>query len=416
MSNYKQIVRSVPAQTMRQFLESRQFPSTSTVDWALEEPDLARVVIALIDAASAEDRNRLISDMHEAVQLADAIGDRAIRNVCQNDPKAVEHLSGLENPTERALWLFLAHPDKFEDGLEARYFDDRVMRASAKCFDLKHIGEVARGDVVRKALAADISAFFLKREGCGKSVEVEFLDRWLEDSIQVTIYVEDLANNRPEFDDNGTFRRRRSHPAKELALVYFYKTGFAETVVSGGKDYHDKLATLFAKHMLGLTLKPDAVKPETYKLGNLKNGLCVFEQATLGIESLRMKNLTFMPLDGDGGFLTIEAPGKDIHATADDWAAKHLPHDNPLKRPFAIVQAAIGVHFFLEPGKKRRRSLILKFTKRGMSNLQCFAEADRKMLYGFMVEWGLIAHPVAGHPEPSGPRPSQNDGQFKAAA
>jgi len=416
MSNYKQIVRSVPAQTMRQFLESRQFSSASTVDWALEEPDLARVLIALIDVAGADDRNRLISDMHDAVHLADAIGDRAIRNVCQNDPKAIEHLSNLENPIERALWLYFAHPEKFEDGLEARYFDDRKMSASAKCFDLKHIGEVNRGETARKSLAADISAFFLKREGCGKSVEVEFLDRWLEDSIQVTIYVEDLANNRPEFDENGTLRRRRSHPAKELALVYFYKTGFAETVASGGKDYHDKLVTLFAKHMLGISLKPDAVKAETYKLGNLKNGLCVFEQATFGIESLRMKSLTFMPLDGAGGFLSIDAPGKDIHATADDWAAKYLPHDNPLKNPFAIVQAAIGVHFFPESGKKRRRSLMLKFTKRGMSNLQHFAEADRKMLYGFMVEWGLIAQPVAGHPAPSGPGPSQNDGQFKAAA
>lgn len=416
MFSYKQFVRSVPAQTMKQFLESRQFPSTSTVDWTQAEPDLARTLIALIDTASADDRDRLISDMHEAVQLADAIGDRAIRNVCQDDPTAVARLGGLENSTERALWLYIAHPDKFEDGLEARYFDDRAMRAAAKRFDLKHIGEADRGGTARKALAADISAFFLKREGCGKSVEVEFLDRWLEESIQMTIYVEDLANNRPEFDDNGDLRRRRSHPAKELALVYFYKTGFAETVASGGQEYHDKLATLFAKHMLGVTLKPDAVKAETYKLGNLKNGLAVFDQASLGIESLRMKSLTFMPLDGTGGFLTIDAPGRDIHATADDWAAKHLPHDNPLKNPFAIVQAAIGVHFFPEPGKKRRRSLMLKFTKRGMSNLQHFAEADRKMLYGFMVEWGLIGQPVAGHPAPSGPGPSQNDGQFKAAA
>ena len=414
MFNYKQFVRSVPAPTMKQFLESRNFGAGKAIDWSLEEATLAKAVTAALESANPVERDQIVSDMREADELADEIGARAICNVCQDDPKAVAHLASLENGPERALWLFFTHLGKFEDALEVHYVDGRA--TLAKRFDLKHIGEVDRAEAARKALAADISAFFRKREGCGKSVEVEFVDRWLDDSVQVTIYVEDLADSRPEFDDNGTFRRRRSHPAKELALVYFYKTGFAETVASGGKDYHDTLATLFAKHMLGVTLKPDAVKAETYKLGNLKNGLCVFEQATLGIESLRMKSLAFMPLDGGGGFLTIDAPGKDIHATADDWAAKYLPHDNPLKNPFAIVQAAIGVHFFPEQGKKRRRSLMLKFTKRGMSNLQHFAEADRKMLYGFMVEWGLIAQPVAGHPAPSGPGPSHNDGEFKAAA
>lgn len=415
MFSYKQFVRMVPAQTLRQFLESRQFTAAAKLDWSVDEADVAKAVVGLIEVAEPEERDRLISDMHEASRLADGIGDRAIRNVCRANSRIVEALAASENPAERALWLYVAHPDVFDDALEARYFDDRASLPSAKRFDLKHIGNVDRSDVARNALAGEISAFFRKREGCGKSVVVEVLDRWLEDAIQVTVYVEDLANNRPEFD-HGMLKRRRSHPAKELALVYFYKTGFAETVASGGQDYHDKLATLFAKHMLGITMKPEAVKAETYKLGNLKNGVSVFDQAALGIESLRMKSLTFMPLDGGGGFLTIDAPGKDIHATADGWAAKYLPHDNPLKGAFAIVQAAIGVHFFPEAGRKRRRSLTLKFTKRGMSNLQRFGERERKMLYRFMVEWGLVAQPAAVHPPPPNPGPSGSGGHSRAAA
>lgn len=411
MFSFKHFVRTVPARTLRPFLESRQFAAVGQIDWSAEESELAKAVIAAIESADPATHDHIVSDMQEASQLADEAGERAIRNVSPAGANVVPLFAALDNAAERALALYYTQPNVFEDALEVRFFDDRSGNPSAKRFDLKHKGSVSRAAKDCRALAAEIAAFYREKEGCGNSCEVEILDRRLEGAVQVTVYVEDLANSRPEFE-HGALKRRRSHPAKEVALVYTPATGIADTVARGGPEYHDELVVAFAKHLLGVTIKPDTVKPQIYKLLALKKGVAVPNQAKYGIDSIRLKSLTFVPLDGAGGYLSIEAPGRGGGLCASEWLDRYLPTDNPMRQPFTIVQAAIAVRFLPEDGKKRARSLTLKFTRSGLSNLQQFSEADRSMLQGFMVHWGLIDGPNSSQP----PAAPQNDHAYDEAA
>jgi len=284
-SSYRNFLRNLPIQSelLQGFLAQRGFDAGADFDWQTEEPKVARRLADRIAGYQpAAVRDQVIADLGRIGQLADAAGSRQMRTVCGDQAVFTEAFTTLETPEERALWLHENDLVKFEEALEARFFDEQSIKASATRHDLKVKRLLDRSPEARQALESAIAAFYRKRHGSGQSCEVEIIDRHLEGTVQLTVYVQDLSNHRVEFDQ-GRLRRRRSFPAIELALNYSPHTGCADTVAKGGRDFHTVLAAVFAEHLLHHRVEPERIRPRTYPLGHLVHGVALADPERLGL-------------------------------------------------------------------------------------------------------------------------------------
>jgi len=402
--SYRRFLRNLPirSELLQAFLAQRDFDSGAAFDADAEEARIARLLAERIAGyESASVRDRVIADLGRIAQLADEAGSRQIRTVCGGHDAYTAVFNQLETPEERALWLHEHHPDQFEAALEARFFDQQSIKASSTRHDLKVRRPVDRSAEARQALELAISEFYRKKQGSGQSCEVEIIDRHLEGTVQVTVYVQDLSNHRVEFDE-GRLRRRRSFPAIELALNYSPKTGCADTVAKGGKEFHKQLASAFSEHLLHHQVAPERIRQKTYPLNNLRYGVTLFDPENLGLECVRLKSITVW--DPDTRFkVSFSETGRNNRQSVERQIKQLFPLENPLLRSPVVIAAQIGLHFFPEAGKQRGRSLTLEFGRQGQSNFDRFDEKDRLLIERLMVEWGLVDAPSPEiPPDPKG--------------
>jgi hypothetical protein len=387
-TSYRSFLRNLPVKSplVRSFLAARGFEPDETMNWEAEEPQVFKQLAAGI--AQYEDgtvRDHVIGDLGHIAQLADAAGTLQIINVSLDRPAIAAGFADLETPEQRALWLHEAHPDKFSEALEVRFFDERAGRST--CHDLKIQGEVDRSESARQDLASRVAAFYRQKLGAGQACEVEVIDRYQEQSVQVTIYVQDLSNHRIEFDA-GQLHRRRSFPAIEVALIYHPTTGYAETVGKGGQAYHQQWVADFAAAMLHQEVSPDRILPQPYKLNNLLYGVAIHEAARLGIECVFLKSLTLLNLS-TGFEMTFKSTGRQQRHCVLDQIAQQFPQENPLHRLLLVTQATITVHFYPLAGHRRGRVVSLELNCKGKSNLGRLEEKYRQLFKKLLPLWGV---------------------------
>lgn len=397
MFSYKRFLRAVPAELLRDYVAERQFEVKDGFDWDAPEHLFIRFLAAEIDSGDPEWRSALISDLQEASDLADEPGYRAILNACPNDFSLVPVLKDMDTFEQRALWVYWKHPDIFDKAQELRFFDDNATKQETKRTKLNVAEPMSLADPDIEALANSVAAFYRKHEGSGAHCEIETVHRHVEGSMQLTLYIQGLANHRPEFE-KGKVQRRRRHPAMELALVYNDETSVVETAVRGGKKYHEMLLGNFIQHLLKSEVKPEALLPQTFKLGNLRYGIIISDGAKYGIQQVRLKKLVLVALDGSGGTQTIEASAKDITQSAERLAARWFRERDPLKGHFAIVQATIAIHFIPPAQGRKRRPLYIEFRRNGTIKWDKINERERAMVESFLVEWGLVDAPATEEP------------------
>lgn len=79
------------------------------------------------------------------------------------------------------------------------------------------------------------------------------------------------------------------------------------------------------------------------------------------------------------------------------------PSDNPLKRQWQIVGALIELPFYPEEGRggEKKKTLPVRFNRKGQANLHKFTEEERKLIEPLLVEWGLVEVPKAEQPAPA---------------
>lgn len=411
--NFRHVLRHLPvkAPLVRDFLTKRGFDPGLDFNWDDTESTVARHLADLISNLTDDDtRQAVIADLEKVAQLGDPNGDRQMRTVTGGDTKIVTALEQLTTSEERALWLFENHPTKFDDALEARFFDEQASSAWAQTHDLKIKQSLDRSPEAQAALKAAISAFYKQREGCGYNVLVELIDRHLEGTTQVTVYVADLPNHRTEFE-HGELTRRRSTPVKDLALNFNPATGIARTVVRGGKDYHMMLAAAVSEHLLHHKVRPERIQPQRYRLSVLRGGISVLNPATLGLDCVRLRGLTVWDPDTNL-YADFKAPARTRNAVMEQLQIA-FPGPGFWDR-WVIIGAQICLHFFPDAGRQQGRKLTLRFNRNGECNLHSLSEADRALVEPLLVEWGLVDAPkVSRVPDPNGPA---NDPHMEDAA
>lgn len=396
VSNFRSFLRNLPVSTelMREFLAEHLFDAKEAMDWSADE---VVVAASLADAIETHEdtvvRDDVIAAIEQVAQMADGVGARQMLSVCSNDEKIVEAFAALESPEERALWLYVNSPGKFNEALIARLFDEGLMRAASQRWSLAACPDLALDEPVLDAISETVSAFYLRRFGYGRHHKPYVVPRHVEGSLLLVIDLSDHACNRARWEQ-GTLRRGPLILARTLVLNYHLASGRTETVAPGGADAQEVLVKAFAEHALQQKGTVKRVERQTYRLNSLLNGVDIFDRESIGIEQPRLKSISVLNM-ANGLRTTFEVMGRSNRASVEALIQADYPADQPLQRQRLIVGAMIELPFYPEVGRggEKKKTLPLRFNRKGQANLHKFSQEERRLIEPLLIEWGLVDAP-----------------------
>ncbi|MBL8660598.1 MAG: hypothetical protein JNM75_12675 [Rhodospirillales bacterium] len=386
--SYRHFLRQVPAHTMRDFLNGRGVQFEQEIDWRAEEAKIAEQLAAAIDALDDEVGAEIIAAFERAYHMSDERGHIAFLNATPDQGGLAKRLAELENGQDRSLRVLTDDEALFQAAEEIRYFDYYIERSQGRRFRSRLGLALDRGDDALQRFGSAVSDWFRQRDGSGQAFHAEVIDRYANGSVQVTLYVEDLPSNRPEFEKRR-LKRRASRPAREAAVVYVPATGCLETVGKGGKRVHEALRDIFAEHLLGIPHGGERLLTQEFNLQRLLVDGVLPVNRSDGLLKARIRRLKLeTPRPGQGSIMIDTPPWEDApsaHAFAKTW----LGRSNPINGGFIVVQAMITLHFEAVPGR-RPKALHVELSKLGASNTRDFRQKDRELVERYLREWQII--------------------------
>jgi hypothetical protein len=285
----------------------------------------------------------------------------------------------------RAFWLFVHHPDLFEQAAAIEYVDSHTQQAQQHDLGIKL--PVRRDAASMVAFCDAIKVFYQKELGCGEVCVAHLLDR-TQGTQLVTVHAKDLAMMRLEFE-GSLLQRRVGSPDIHMTLEYSDATGVVRTLIRGGAKYHEMLVHAFASHLLGVDISAQRIKPPTLDLSVLKVGFQVPQASDDGFVALQVKSITLMSPDTELK-AQFTAMASSAHQCVTELIAEKLPRDNPLAHQWLVNAASIKLYYAPQPGKQRSPVVTVEVTRRGRLNLHKFDEKLRAQLEGYLVQIGIL--------------------------
>ena len=386
MKTYADVLLELPVDTtLRTYLEHQGLALPGDFNWADDTNTTAALIEAIQNWPSPGERDKIVAGLQVSNQLAHPRGKQAMFQVGSNHGPALIGLIACISDQHRAFWLFVHHPDLFEQAAEIEYVDSHVQQAQQH--DLGTKAPVRRDDASMAAFCEAIKTFYKLELGCGEACIAHILDRDQGTQL-VTVHAKDLAMLRLEFE-GATLTRRVGSPNIHMVLEYSELTGVARTIIRGGAKYHDMLVEAFTRHLLGVEATAQRFKLPTLDLSPLKLGFQVPQAANDGFVALQVKSITVMSPDTQ---LKAEftAMAASEHQCVTELIAEKLPHDNPLAHQWLVNAASINLYYAPPPGKLRSPVVTVEVTRRGRLNLHKYDETLRAQLEGYLVQIGIL--------------------------
>jgi len=388
MKTYADVLLHLPVDsTLRSFLNHHGLVLPDDFDWTDETGTTNRLIEAIQECPDPAVRDKIVAGLLVSTQLAHPRGKEAMFQVGTWKTNALLGLIACKSDEHRAFWLFVHHPDLFEQAAEIEYVDSHVHLAQQH--DLGAKVPIRRDSDSMAAFCETIKEFYKAELGCGEVCVAHILDR-SQGTQLVTVHAKDLAMLRLEFE-GVVLTRRVGSPNIHMVLEYSEATGVARTIIRGGAKYHDMLAGAFTKHLLGAAVNAHRIKPPTLDLSALKLGFQVPQAIDDGFVALQVRSLTLMSPDTDTELKAeFTAMASSSHQCVTELVAKHFPQDNPLAHHWLVSAASISLYYAPPPGKQRSPVVTVEVTRRGRLNLHKFDEKLRAQLEGYLVQIGIL--------------------------
>lgn len=387
MKTYADVLLHLPVDaTLRGYLTHHGLALPDDFDWTDDTGVTNRLIEAIQECPDPAVRDKIVAGLLVSTQLAHPRGKQAMFQIGAWHATAFMGLIACQSDQHRAFWLFVHHPDLFEQAAEIEYVDSHVQQAQQH--DLGTKVPIRRDDASTKAFCEAIKSFYKMELGCGEVCVAHILDR-AQGTQLVTVHAKYLVMLRLELE-GMVLTRRVGSPNIHMVLEYSDATGVARTIIRGGAKYHEMLAQAFVEHLLGVNVSAQRIKPPTLDLSALKLGFQVPQAIDDGFVALQVKSLTLMSPDTE---LKAEftAMASSEHQCVTDLIAEKLPHDNPLVHHWLVSAASINLYYAPPPGKQRSPVVTVEVTRRGRLNLHKFDEKLRAQLESYLVQIGILA-------------------------
>lgn len=386
MKTYADVLLHLPVDaTLRGYLNHHGLALPDDFDWSDDTGTTTRLIDAIQQCPEPAVRDKIVAGLLVSTQLAHPRGKQAMFQIGAWHATALIGLVACQSDQHRAFWLFVHHPDLFEQAAEIEYVDSHVQQAQQHDLGVKP--PIRRDEASMKAFCEAIKAFYKIELGCGEVCVAHILDR-AQGTQLVTVHAKDLAMLRLEFE-GMVLTRRIGNPNIHMVLEYSETTGVTRTIIRGGAKYHEMLAQAFAEHLLGVNVSAQRIKPPTLDLTALKLGFQVPQAIDDGFVALQVKSLSLMSPDTE---LKAEftAMASSEHQCVTELIAEKFPQDNPLAHHWLVSAASINLYYAPPPGKQRSPVVTVEVTRRGRLNLHKFDEKLRAQLESYLVQIGIL--------------------------
>jgi len=129
-------------------------------------------------------------------------------------------------------------------------------------------------------------------------------------------------------------------------LVYQPDTGFVETVVKGGNQFHTAVLSLFGQHVVEQTISPEEIERKRYDLNALRDGMMepFDDWSKYGVEKVRLRRARFTPRPQVGTSVQVEASTEKDKEDAIHVALSRLAYENAFDAEYDVDGASIIVY------------------------------------------------------------------------
>lgn len=394
--NPHHLIRHIPAIRWQEYFSVRQLGVPPDFDWQADEHAFADALSHLFESCDPPQRRILYTEPRHVHALADRKGLTALLNASEAFQSLRETFAGLCNPAERVLWTLIHDPVTFATAESLVAFDRGVGRRRGwKRHSINVSEPVSREPADLEALQTALSNLLTPRQGPRRACRVELCDRYLDDAVQLSVYLEDDPGDLVEFMGEGDhMARRTTRPIALLALVYYPAAGLVDTVGQGGAKVHLPLVNLFARHLLHREVKPEAVKQPLFHLNRLREGLALPDDSGIDLSALGIVGIHFRqarlrsqkaPWIEYWAVVPANSPEPSVLAASH----AHLKERDLFRGAFNIIEALISVLFLPGSGGKKRTVLNLDLKQSGLSNLSDLDEDDAHLAERLLKAWGI---------------------------
>src|SRR5689334_12330150 len=115
--NLPKFLRRLPAEDLRTYFSERGYEQATEIDWDEKQPELAQQIRTAIEGLAEHDRYRVFDDFERVCQLADDLGQLALRGTLGDAPELLDTIPAMDSHEGRALLALLRRPDAFEHAL-----------------------------------------------------------------------------------------------------------------------------------------------------------------------------------------------------------------------------------------------------------------------------------------------------------
>lgn len=293
--------------------------------------------------AIGHDLNLWYDDLRRTHMMSSGLAIIEFRALCPNDAK-MEQIFAVRDDKEKALWMLAFRDKAFRDAELHIAFHAKSNGKYWKKHRIQPGLDPTRDRAKLETFGNEVAKLY-KKSGCGDSTHTEITDRNGDGSIQITLYVEGPVTNIAHFTNNN-FGHITTRIALETALVYQPETGFVETVVKGGSQFHTAVLSLFGQYVVEQSIAPEEIERKRFNLNALRDGLLEpFEDwSKHGVEKVRLRRARFTPRPQVGTSVQVEASTDKDKEDAIHVALSRLAYENAFDTEYDVDGASIIVY------------------------------------------------------------------------
>lgn len=395
--NYRDLIRQVPGHTWRCYFQARRINLLTDQDWNEPQDILAALLIEAVEALPDDTRQMLFQELRQVHGLASRRGIDALRNAAT--PGAVLHddFPKLTCDAERALWV-MAHSPELVPAAEAICGIDRMAgRRGWKRLFVGCTDTLFREPTDLRALEQDLAAAFSPRKGPPRFCEVDCLDRHLDGGLQLSIRIEDSAQQLLAFGDDNRTHWREVRPHRPMDVVIYPHGGLIDLLVPGGAEAHRKVLGQVGKHVFRKALQPQPIGQPVFHLNRLRSGLNAEGDAARllanhRVERIRLSQVKVRAVRSPICDYIIKPPGDKYAPDVLACAKAHGVDQRLLNQGFCIQEAVVSLYFLSAQFGKAGRIVHAELKSSGISNHAELDEADLKLVEALLQAWGVTPH------------------------
>jgi hypothetical protein len=304
--NPKRVLRHISNSLKRELFERQGHPLA--VAWDRITDTQIDPVFRAIQKLPDQTRKQIEIVLQDVDDLANEEGIRVL--VVEGRRRGLDlarSLEGMDSRWDKAMWVFLNHPDVWAPAAMFAAADRLAAgRSWAKRDDMPKVEPGMSQDDIRK-LEGALSAYYRESQGRGHGKHVDHFSRCGGQDYYF-VYLSDYADTHVNFDEKGEFHRSPDRRAFEIVFAYDRKAGTLEMYAKGGEKVVGALQQIFSREILGEDLPAMDPSKRPYRLDHLMRRRPGF--ATDPEDGIKRASIICMRLSVVGGSrerITIEA-------------------------------------------------------------------------------------------------------------